>query len=47
MLEHLNKILAEDNDPEKYIKKCNDYMEKVRKLSNIIYGYRPMARIKL
>lgn len=29
MLEHLNKILAEDNDPEKYIKKCNDYMEKV------------------
>ena len=28
MLEHLNKILAEDNDPEKYIKKCNDYMEK-------------------
>ena len=29
MLEHLNKILAEDNDPEKYIKKCNDYIEKV------------------
>ena len=31
MLEHLNKILAEDNDPEKYIKKCNDYIEKAIK----------------
>ena len=29
MLKHLNKILADDNDPEKYIKKCNDYSEKV------------------
>lgn len=29
MLDHLNKILTEDNDPEKYIQKCNDYMAKV------------------
>ena len=29
MLDHLNKILTEDNDPEKYVKKCNDYAQKV------------------
>lgn len=29
MLDHLNKILTEDNDPEKYIQKCNDYIEKI------------------
>ena len=29
MLEHLNKILTEDNDPEKYVKKCNDYSNRV------------------
>ena len=29
MLKHLDKILTEDNDPEKYIKKCGDYAERV------------------
>lgn len=29
MLDHLSKILTEDNDPEKYIQKCSDYSEKV------------------
>ena len=29
MLKHLDKILTEDNDPEKYIKKCWDYAERV------------------
>ncbi len=28
MLEHLNKILTEDNDPEKYVQKCKDYSER-------------------
>ncbi len=29
MLEQLDKILTDDNDPEKYIRKCNDYILKV------------------
>ncbi|GFI60967.1 hypothetical protein IMSAG049_00117 [Clostridiales bacterium] len=29
MLNHLNKILTEDNDPEKYVQKCLDYADKV------------------
>ena len=42
MLEHLNKILAEDNDPEKYIKKCNDYMEMLK--VNSAVGYSVMGK---
>lgn len=51
MLDHLNKILTEDNDPEKYIKKCNDYAQKVEDESfkemlkvNSAVGYSCMGR---
>ncbi len=51
MLDHLNKILTEDNDPEKYVKKCNDYANKVEDESfkemlrvNSAVGYSCMGR---
>ena len=29
MLEHLNRILGEENDPERYIEMCNNYINRV------------------
>lgn len=51
MLDHLNKILTEDNDPEKYVKKCGDYAARVEDESfkemlkvNSAVGYSCMGR---
>ena len=44
MLEHLNKILAEDNDPEKYIEKVDDSAFKEMLKVNSAVGYSVMGK---
>ena len=51
MLEHLNRILGEENDPERYIEMCNNYINRVDDesfkamlMTNLAAGYADMMR---
>ena len=51
MLEHLNRILGEENDPERYIEMCNNYINRVDDesfkamlMTNLAAGYATMCR---